>query len=123
MGANYGGRLSGILVPPVSGDYEFRFYTMQGYNASCLLSLGTDEDPASRIPIADRLNPSGPISLVGGRRYYYEALVKEGAGAYDFVYFEWKTPATETWSILWGEALGNYLRASGRKNRHYSATR
>jgi regulation of enolase protein 1 (concanavalin A-like superfamily) len=113
VGANYGGRMSGILVPPVSGDYQFEFYSFQGYNASCLLSLSANEDPALRTPVADRLNASGPVTLVAGQHYYYEALFKEGASASDFVYFEWKLPGSDSWSVLWGDALGNYLAPAG----------
>ncbi len=93
---DYGVRLSGYITPPVSGDYLF--YLASDDNGE--LWLSTDENPANKSLIAtepvwnparywvgtDRRNPSAPenvsapIPLVGGRRYYVEALMKESWG-------------------------------------------
>jgi hypothetical protein len=94
----YGVRLSGLLLPALTGDY--RFYIASDDQSG--LWLSSDESPASaqlicfepqwngwrewRMPAS---NPSGrnpefpenvsfPFPLTEGRRYYVEALMKEG---------------------------------------------
>jgi hypothetical protein len=63
IGANYGSRMAGILVPPVSGEYQFLVYS-QGASQ---LSLGTNENPASaRIIASTPTYYSVTISLQSG---------------------------------------------------------
>jgi len=106
-GDNYGVRLWGFLTPPVDGDYTF-------YAASddrSAVFLRTDELPANRRMIAavtdwspprawgghesaDPAQPgrrSRPIALQAGRRYYVEALMKEGSGG-DHFGVAWRKP-------------------------------
>jgi hypothetical protein len=81
--ANYGGRLSGWLYVPLTGNYTFWLGTAgQGE-----LWLSTDEDAENLMPqYLDReavwgnvggyafSHSSDPIPLIGGNRYYIEAL-------------------------------------------------
>ena len=77
---NYGSRMSGWLVPPVTGPYEFWIASDdQGE-----FWLSTDDDSANKVPICrcewaspgwwDRTpeQRSSPIPLVAGQAYYYE---------------------------------------------------
>ena len=92
---NYGSRLYGWLMPPESGDYTFWIAT----DDPGQLWLSTDADPANKQMIAsvsgwtpsrDFDNTGGgsggasqkslAISLVKGKAYYIEALMKEGGG-------------------------------------------
>lgn len=117
-GANYGNVLSGILVPPVSGDYVFFVSGDDNIN----LYLSTDADPANKKLIArepqwnnardwlagdrraaDRENRSdtfvgsewaaapATITLEAGQQYYIEAIHQEGGGG-DSVGVAWRTP-------------------------------
>jgi hypothetical protein len=92
---NYGSRLYGWLMPPESGDYTFWIAT----DDAGQLSLSTDADPANKVTIASvsgwvpsrdfdntgggtggASQKSAAISLVKGKAYYIEALMKEGGG-------------------------------------------
>jgi hypothetical protein len=113
VASDYGGRVSGFLVPATTGDYVL-FMSSDDRGA---LYLSTDDDPANLKQIAfeptwngnlqwvllDRRNPDAPenrsdtfqdtqwpagpgapINLVAGRRYYFEGLWKEGGGGDNF---------------------------------------
>ena len=84
---DYGSRIRGYLCVPVSG--AFTFYIASDDNSE--LWLSSNEDPANKIKIAylDGAVPPGaygnkpsqksaPVNLLGGHRYYIEALQKEG---------------------------------------------
>jgi len=86
---NYGARARGYLYPPADGDYTF---WIAGDDAQQLY-LSTDADPANAALIAEVAGwtnhlvwdkeagqQSAPITLVGGQKYYIEALMKEGGG-------------------------------------------
>ena len=90
-GDNYGAKVSGFIIPKVTGNYNF---FIRSDDASALY-LSTDEKPAnlSVDPIAFEtgcckafLEPgagdvtSGTITLTGGKSYYVVALMKEGGG-------------------------------------------
>lgn len=95
-GDNYGARVTGYIIPPTSGDYDF---FLRSDDASQLF-LSTSEkapNPAADTPIAFEtgcckafLEPGGdvttvaPIALVGGKKYAFLAFVKEGGGG-DFL--------------------------------------
>ena len=115
---NYGTRISGFLVPPVSTNYHF-FLASDDQGE---FWLSTDEEPANlvrlcREPIwmssrgytnivgpegsilrnasapenrSTTLFPAG-IPLVAGRMYYFEALAKEGSGG-DNLSVAWQLP-------------------------------
>ena len=96
---NYGQRLSGYITPSESASYVF--FLAADDNAE--LWLSTDDTPAAKQLIAaepqwnparywvgaDRRNPdapenrSAPIRMEAGKRYYVEALHKEGTGGDD----------------------------------------
>lgn len=108
---NYGTRISGYVIPPVSGDYRF-FIATDDQGA---LFLSTDENPANKTQIAfepvwnafrdwtgvTRRNATTPenqsalIPLVAGQRYFIEALMKEGGGG-DNIAVTWQAPGEAT---------------------------
>ena len=98
---NYGQRISGLLLAPVTGDYVFWIAS----DDSSTLFLGTDENATSKRAVAsvqDWTNPrewtkfasqrSAPVSLVAGGHYYIEALMKEGGGG-DHLSVRWQMPS------------------------------
>ena len=94
---NYGGRMSGWLVPAETDDYEF---FIRSDDAS-QLSLSIDEDPLNGVVIASEAGCCGPfeppgapetstpVTLTAGERYYIEALWKEGGGG-DYCDVAWR---------------------------------
>ncbi len=102
---NYGVRLTGFVLPPVTGEYVF-YLASDDQGA---LFLSTDENPANTVPIAleptwsgprswidspsrpEPSNISAPIRLEAGRKYYVEALMKEGGGG-DNLAVTWQKP-------------------------------
>ena len=96
---NYGVRISGFIIPAESGNYTF--YVAADDGASFFLS--TNDQPVGKQLLAweptwnavrdfegvarrpgcdtgDCENISTPVALVGGQRYYFEALMKEAGG-------------------------------------------
>lgn len=97
---NYGQRWRGLLIPPVTGNYIFWIASDDASN----LLLSSDEDPAHKTLIAsvnawtgyrewtkEANQKSSPIQLTAGRRYYVEALHKEGSGG-DSLSVRWQLP-------------------------------
>ena len=117
-GGDFGARLSAILIPPTDGDYTF--WIASDDNGE--LRLSTSEDPALAVLIADVPNwtssrqwnkfptnqESASISLLGGERYYIEALMKEAGGG-DNVAVAWAGPGISGPSVI----SGNYLNLPG----------
>lgn len=96
FGDNYGQRMRGYLHPPMTGKYRF----MISSDDASELRLGVNDDPASAQRIAgidtyttpdDFRYRSQTIQLEAGRRYYIEALQKEGGGA-DHLIVGWVMP-------------------------------
>lgn len=86
---NYGQRLTGYFLAPITGDYHF--YIAASNTAE--LWLSTDDTPSNKQQIATVTTPtaaqqwdlstsqkSSPITLQAGQRYYLETLHKAGAG-------------------------------------------
>ena len=86
---NYGSRVRGYLYPPADGDYEF---WVSG-DDNCELWLSINADPSSAIKICEVPGWSNQyewakypqqkstfITLQAGKKYYIEALMKEGGG-------------------------------------------
>lgn len=113
---SYGGRFSGLLAPTVSGQY---FFAVSSDDASQLF-LSSNENPALKTLLtaepgcceAFDAHTAGPINLIAGKRYFIEALMKEGGGG-DYLYVAWKTPTNNlSWTIIPGGFLGNYFMAT-----------
>jgi hypothetical protein len=97
---NYGQRMRAYLVPPTTGQYVFWIAS----DDASQLFLSTNDDPANKVLIAsvngwtpsrqyyvEGNQQSAPRSLVGGTRYYIEALMKEGQGG-DNLAVAWQRP-------------------------------
>lgn len=97
---NYGQRVTGYLIPPTTGSYNFWVAS----DDSSELWLSTDENPSNRVKIASVSGSTGSrvwtkypsqasaaIALVGGQRYFIEAIMKEGAGN-DNLAVAWQGP-------------------------------
>ncbi|MBI5384950.1 MAG: hypothetical protein HZA90_09730 [Verrucomicrobia bacterium] len=131
---SYGLRLSGLLCPPVTGDYVFFLCS----DDEGVLYLSTNEAPSNKVQIAREplwnplrqwhnavnqssrgtppANVSAPIHLEAGQRYYVEALMKEGDGG-DHLEVAWQKPgdpAPENFSDpIAGTYLATYVVAPG----------
>jgi hypothetical protein len=101
---NFGERVRGFLTPPVAGTYVF--WIASDDNGE--LWLSTNDDPAQRALIASVPGWTGseewnkfpnqksvPIPLLAGKRYYIEALHKEGGGG-DNLAVGWARPGQDT---------------------------
>lgn len=99
-GDNYGTRMHGYVVPPVTGNYTF--WVASDDNGALFLS--SDEDPSHQKLIckvsqwtASRAwgtfpeQMSAPIPLQAGKAYYISALQKEGGGG-DNLAVRWLRP-------------------------------
>jgi hypothetical protein len=97
---NYGQRMHGYIVPPLTGDYTFWIASDDGG----ALFLSSDDDPAKATRIArvdgwtssrewgrEANQQSAPIRLVAGRAYYIAALMKEQGGG-DNLAVRWRMP-------------------------------
>jgi hypothetical protein len=113
---DYGQRLSGWVVPPVTGSY--RFY-LSSDDASQLW-LSSNADPANktlRAQISGWSNyrtysaSSSLISLTGGQRYYIEILHKEGGGG-DHLSLAWQMPGGSAPTTGAAPIPGEYLECN-----------
>lgn len=97
---NYGQRVRGYVVAPQTGNYTFWIASDDGST----LFLSSDEQPVNRREIAsvsswtssrewskEPNQQSSAIPLSAGRRYYIEALMKEGGGG-DNLAVRWQLP-------------------------------
>jgi hypothetical protein len=98
-GVNYHGqRLRGFLVPAETGAYVFALHRFWDFGwGACLLYLSTDETSGNKVAIAgwagDFQQPqSAPIELAAGGRYYVEALMVKGGGAFNSQAINWQIP-------------------------------
>ncbi len=103
MGNDYGCRIRGYVHPPATGEYVF-WIASDDHGE---LWLSTDDTPAKKQKIclvgkavgqrnwnADPSQKSNGIQLVAGKRYYIEALQKQGGGA-EHVAVGWQLPNGE----------------------------
>jgi hypothetical protein len=97
---NYGQRLRGYIIAPLTGNYTFWFASDDGGQ----LWLSTDDSPVNRKKIAEVTGwtnsrewtreagqKSSAIALEAGRAYYVEALMKEAGGG-DNLAVRWLRP-------------------------------
>ncbi|GAA5131555.1 hypothetical protein GCM10023212_42970 [Luteolibacter yonseiensis] len=97
---NYGQKVSGYLVAPATGNYQFWIASDDGGE----LWLSTSSVQTGKVKIAFTTNATGDknwtnntdqasasIALAAGQRYYIEALHKEGGGD-DYMAVAWEGP-------------------------------
>lgn len=101
IGDNYGTRIRGFLCVPEDGPYTFWIAS----NDKSELYLSTDDTETNKVRIAHvagytnirewtkypTQQQSDPTYLVAGKRYYIEALHKEGTGS-DHLAVGWQLP-------------------------------
>ena len=112
---NYGGRMAGYVVPPVSGLYYFSVHS----DDNSQLYLSPNDNPAQKVLLTQETGAGGSfdahassaVPLIAGQRYYIEGLMKEATGN-DYFYAAWKTPTNMAWTVIPGQFLGNYLTSS-----------
>jgi autotransporter-associated beta strand protein len=106
---SYGTRVTGFIVPPVSGSYTF---AVSG-DEVVELYVSTDATSANKslaasVASATAFRAWGTASsartLVQGQRYYVELLHKENTGT-DHWSVGWKKPGDATFSVVPGSAL------------------
>jgi hypothetical protein len=98
---NYGQRMRALLQPPATGSYVFWIAS----DDNSALYLSSDEDPSHKRLIAavnswtssrewtkEAGQRSSSVTLTNGRRYYIEALQKEGGGG-DNLGVRWQLPS------------------------------
>ncbi|MBE3070181.1 MAG: hypothetical protein IMZ66_08080, partial [Planctomycetes bacterium] len=114
---SYGTRLRGYLSPPITGEYIF--WISSDDNSE--LWLSSDEDPGNKVRIAYvpgwtgvrqwnvfAEQKSAPIILQVGRRYYVEAIHKEGGGG-DNLAVKWQMPDATEEAPIPGLRLSPYI--------------
>jgi hypothetical protein len=100
FGENYGQRMHGYVVPPMTGNYTF--WIASDDNGALFLS--TDEQPSNQRQIAsvnswtasrewtkEANQQSASIRLEAGKSYYIAGLQKEGTGG-DNLAVRWLRP-------------------------------
>lgn len=110
---NYGARVYGYLYPEVTGDYTF--WIASDDNGELHLSADANPDHAQRIAYVSgwtaarewdkyASQQSDAVQLQAGRRYYIEAVHKEGGGG-DHVGVAWQGPGLPR-QVIDGSYLG-----------------
>jgi hypothetical protein len=114
----YGQRVRAFVVPPQTGNYSFWIAS----DDNSVLYLSSDENPTNKTQIAavtgwtdqrvwskEGGQQSALIALQAGRRYYIEALMKEGGGG-DNLTVRWMLPnGTIEEPIPATSAAGTYM--------------
>jgi Concanavalin A-like lectin/glucanases superfamily/PA14 domain/Bacterial lectin/Bacterial Ig-like domain len=113
---NYGAWTRGFIEAPQTGQYTFALAS----DDDGQLWLSTNEDPANKVQICENIGAVGflvysqnagqksaPISLVAGKKYYFEMLHKEGIGG-DHCEVTWNLPDGSYESIISGNHLWPY---------------
>lgn len=88
---NYGSRISGFFIPPSNGLYRFFLASDEASQLFLNPSATGSDNPAGKVLIArndaarayytnNDASMSTNLYLVGGQRYYIEALQKDGTG-------------------------------------------
>ena len=101
---NYGGRVTGFLVPPVTGEYVF--YLCSDDQGQLFLSDSESPEDEKMIAFtrwtqrrawrseltAGKQGRSDPVYLERGKRYSIRALLKEGTPGDDYLAVAWQLP-------------------------------
>ncbi|RZK27495.1 MAG: hypothetical protein EOO61_23365, partial [Hymenobacter sp.] len=117
IGDNYGARIRGYICPPQTGNYTFWIAS----DDASELWLSTDDNPTGKAKIAyvpsytgfrqwDKYasQKSGFVYLQAGRKYYIEALHKEGNGA-DNLSVAWQLPNGTFEAPVSGSRLSSFI--------------
>jgi hypothetical protein len=117
---NYGARVRGYVHPPITGAYTF---WIASDDASDLL-LSTNDSPANATRIAFvsewtdsrqwtkfTSQRSASINLVGGQKYYIEAIQKEATGG-DNLAVSWQGPGMAQ-AVIPGNFLSPFVPTGG----------
>ncbi|MDH4444994.1 MAG: PA14 domain-containing protein [Akkermansiaceae bacterium] len=110
---SFGTRVTGFIVPQVSGSYSF---AVAG-DEIVELFLSTDSAEGNRALIASAPSATGfrewtkfpsqvstTRTLTAGQKYFVELLHVESTGS-DHFSVAWKTPGSETWEVIGGDYL------------------
>ncbi len=114
---SYASRIRGYICAPQTGNYIFWIAA----DDAAQLWLSADDNPANKIMIADLLSwtsfrewnkmasqKSGSVNLQAGKKYYIEALHKQGGGG-DNLSVQWQLPSGIVESPLPGKYLSPYI--------------
>jgi hypothetical protein len=110
---NYGVRVRGYLVPPETGKYRFsvcaddgtEFWLSKDDTPTLLRKMIGYEAWVPKFQWTNRADQqSAECELVGGRRYYLEAFLKESSG-HDYLMAAWKGPVSDTYVLIEGRYL------------------
>ena len=113
---NYGTRVRGYIIPPVTGEYTFTVTSDDASmvfispNAQHQFKTLVCEVPGWTNPAEYTKYPqqvSAPIMLQAGAHYYVELLHKEGQGG-DHWQLYWQTPSNGTRTLVPGSALARW---------------
>jgi hypothetical protein len=114
---NYGARITGVFVPPASGNYIFY---LRSDDASRLFLNPAGLDPAGAVLLTEEpaccggfdAHASAPQPLVAGQRYYIEGIYKEGGGG-DYIQvaakLETDPTAPNSLSPIPGAQIGTFI--------------
>ncbi len=110
---SYGSRVSGFILPAVSGNYTF---AVAGAD-TVQLFLSTTTNAANRQLIASVTNATGfrqftnspsqisaPIALSAGQKYFVELLLKAGVGD-DHFSVAWQPPGATNFTVIPADSL------------------
>lgn len=114
---NYGSRIRGYICPPQTGNYTFWLASDDAGE----LWLSTDDNPTNKTRIANvdswtgyrewnrfSSQKSSSITLQGGKKYYIEALQKQGGGG-DNLSVQWQLPDATSETPIAGSHLSPYV--------------
>jgi parallel beta-helix repeat protein len=129
-GSNYGERIRGYVIPPVTGNYTFSLAADDAGE----LWLSKDQNPANKTKIASTLSwtysrewtkfssqKSAPVSLTAGKPYYIETLHKQGGGGANLA-VQWTLPNGTAESPIPGSRLAPYTGGETVDNSGYTAS-
>ncbi|WP_198170171.1 heparin lyase I family protein [Mucilaginibacter arboris] len=122
---NYGSRIQGYICPPQPGNYTFWLATDDAGE----LWLSTDSTTANKVRIANvdgwtnyrewgkySSQKSAAITLQAGKKYYIEALQKEGGGG-DNLSVQWQLPDASMETPIAGSHLSPYVDTTALINQ------
>jgi len=129
-GENYGERIRGYVIPPVTGNYRFSIAADDAGE----LWLSKDQDPAKKLKIASTLSwtnsrewskfdsqQSAPVVLTAGQPYYIETLHKQGGGGANLA-VRWTLPDGTVETPIPGSRLAPYTGGESTDNSAYTAS-